>query len=134
MRVSLRNLKGVRKRGKEGRGERAARVDHALDTSSAGCGRFLFVTVIAGETESSLSRGEVALLLMVYGRLLNARVGLEGWRRGAQQEMGSQSGNAFFTVITPRSLQWSSVRLVWVVGPVVGVGARKGCRWGMGLV
>ena len=68
----------MRKRGKEGRGERAARVDHALDTSSAGCGRFLFVTVISGETESSLSRGEVALLLMVYGRLLNARVGLEG--------------------------------------------------------
>ena len=64
MSVSLRNLKGVRKRGKEGRGERAARVDHALDTSSAGCGRFLFVTVIAGETESSLSRGEVALLVM----------------------------------------------------------------------
>jgi hypothetical protein len=68
----------VRKRGKEGRGERAARVDHALDTSSAGCGRFLFVTVIAGKTESSLSRGEVALFVMVYGRLLNARVGREG--------------------------------------------------------
>jgi len=58
MSVSLRNLKGVRKGGKEGRGERAARVDHALDTSSAGCGRFLFVTVIAGEIDSSLSRGD----------------------------------------------------------------------------
>ncbi len=72
MSVGLRNLKGVRKGGKEGRGERAARVDHALDTSSAGCGRFLFVTVIAGEIESSLSRGEVGLLVVVYGRLLNA--------------------------------------------------------------
>ena len=72
MSLGLRNLKGVRKRGKEGRGERAARVDHALDTSSAGCGRFLFVTVIAGEIESSLSRGEVGSLVTVYGSLLNA--------------------------------------------------------------
>jgi hypothetical protein len=72
MSVSLRNLKGVRKRGKEGRGEREAKVDHALDTSSAGCGRFLFVTVIAGEIDSSLSRGEDALLVRVYRRLLNA--------------------------------------------------------------
>ena len=72
MSVSLRNLKGVRKGGKEGRGERAARVDHALDTSSAGCGRFLFVTVIAGEIDSSLSRGDVALLVIVYECLLNA--------------------------------------------------------------
>jgi hypothetical protein len=87
MSLSLRNLKGVRKRGEEGRGERAARVDHALDTSSAGCGRFLFVTVIVGEIESSLSRGEDGLLVTVYGSLLNASWASMGWGRRAQQEM-----------------------------------------------
>jgi hypothetical protein len=41
-------IEGVRKRGKVSRGEHAASVDHALDTSSAWDGRFLFVTVIVG--------------------------------------------------------------------------------------
>jgi len=48
--------------------------------------------------------------------------------------MQSQSGDALCTVITPRSLQWSSVRPVLVVGPVVDVGTRTGCRWGMVLL
>jgi hypothetical protein len=41
-------IKGVRKREIVSRGEHAASVDHALDTSSAWDGRFLFVTVIVG--------------------------------------------------------------------------------------
>jgi len=56
-----------------------------------------------------------------------------GWSRRAQQGMESQSGDAYFHRIIPRCSLWSCVRLVLVVGPVVDVGTRKGCRWGMGL-
>ena len=61
------------------------------------------------------------------------RLGLNGMVEKSPAGDGITVGQCVFLRKNTRSLQWSSVRLVLVVGPVFGVGTRRGCRWGMGL-